>query len=145
MEKNKFDSSKFTTQGHAEKVIKPWGYELHWAVTPDYTGKIIHLNKGMRVSLQYHDNKSESHLLISGRVKYFADDQNGEYTDFEMEFNKGYTIVPFQRHRFEALEDSDIIEVSTPEKGITFRIEDDYSRTNETEEIRKQPGRGWKS
>ncbi len=62
-----------------------------------------------------------------------------------MEFGKGYTIVPFQCHRFEALEDSDIIEVSTAEKGTTFRLEDDYSRSDETEQIRKQPGRGWNS
>jgi mannose-6-phosphate isomerase-like protein (cupin superfamily) len=143
MEKSKFDFSKFSIEGHSIKLEKPWGWEIHWASTPEYVGKLIHLEKGKKVSLQYHDNKNESHLLISGKVKYYADDNNGEYTSFDMEKGVGYTVVSFQRHRFEALEDSDIIEVSTPEKGTTYRLEDDYSRTDETEEIRKQPRRGW--
>lgn len=144
MEKSQFDSSKFSIEPHAERLEKPWGWEIHWAKTSEYVGKLIHLNKGKKVSLQYHDSKSESHFLISGKVKYYADDNSGNYTSFEMEFGKGYTVVPFQRHRFEALEDSDIIEVSTPERGTTFRLEDDFARNDETEEIRNQPGRGWK-
>lgn len=143
MEKNKFDSSDFSIQGKAEKVVKPWGYEIHWAVTPEYTGKLIHINKGKRLSLQYHDQKKETQLLLSGKVTVWMDNEQGNYVPVDMEIGRGYTIVPHQRHRLEAKEDSDIIEVSTPEKGTTFRLEDDFARSDETEEVRKQPGRGW--
>ncbi len=60
-----------------------------------------------------------------------------------MEKEKGYTIAVGQRHRLHAIEDSDIMEVSTPEIGNTIRSEDDYNRGDETEEVRKDPNRGW--
>jgi len=144
MEKSQFDAKNFSTEGKVERLEKPWGYELHWARTPEYAGKLIHIDKGKRISLQYHDQKMESHFLLKGKVTYWMDDASGEYVPIDMEIGKGYAIVPFQRHRFEAHEDSDIVEVSTPEKGTTFRPEDDFNRGNETEEVRKEPGRGWK-
>ncbi|HEY4694518.1 MAG TPA: cupin [Candidatus Nanoarchaeia archaeon] len=144
MEKNQFDASNFTIDGKAEQVDKPWGWEIHWAKTPEYVGKLLHIKQGKRLSLQYHDQKTESEFLIKGKVTLWLDNLEGEYTPVEMEIGKGYTIVPFQRHRFEAQEDSEIIEVSTPEKGTTYRLEDDFKRPDETEELRSQPGRGWK-
>jgi len=143
MEKNQFDSSKFSIEPQATRVEKPWGYEIHWAQTPDYVGKFIHLNKGKRFSLQYHDEKLETQMLISGKARYYLDNNQGEYVSVDMEIGKGYTIQPFQRHRVEAIEDCDIVEVSTLEKGTTFRLDDDYKRPDETEEIRKEPNRGW--
>lgn len=145
MEKNQFDYSKFKIDPHAEKINKPWGWEIHWAKEPDYVGKFLHINKGKRFSLQYHDQKIETQILISGKVTYWLDNDQGELTSVNMEIGKGYTVVPFQRHRMEAFEDSEIVEVSTSEKGTTYRLEDDYNRTDETEKIRKEPNRGWNS
>ncbi|HSX57935.1 MAG TPA: hypothetical protein VLE47_01525 [Candidatus Saccharimonadales bacterium] len=143
MEKSKFDFSKFSIEGHSEKLEKPWGYELHWTKDQPYVGKLLHINKGTKLSLQYHDQKQETEFLIKGSVKLWIDDENGEFVSVDMETGVGYQIAPFQRHRFEALEDSDIIEVSTPEKGTTYRLEDDYNRSDETEEVRREPNRGW--
>jgi mannose-6-phosphate isomerase len=144
MEKSQFDTSKFKIGEEVKKVDKPWGYEIHWAQTDDYTGKIIHINKGKRLSLQYHDKKEETEMLLSGRATIWMDNEEGEYTPIEMREGYSYHIAPLQRHRLEALEDSDVVEVSTPEKGTTFRLDDDFQRGDETEKIREQPGRGWK-
>jgi mannose-6-phosphate isomerase len=127
------------TKPFVEKVEKPWGYEL--ILTPSdspVTGKILHLNQGARLSYQYHDQKKESLTLINGRAKIILDDQ-----EEEMEPQKGYFIAPFQKHRVQGMTDCDIMEVSTKEEGTTVRLQDDYQRPNETEELRKQPNRGW--
>lgn len=145
MEKNQFDYSKFSIDPHADKLEKPWGWEIHWAKEPGYVGKFLHLNKGKRFSLQYHDQKIETQILLSGKVTYWLDNNQGELTPINMEIGKGYTVVPFQRHRMEAIEDSEIVEISTPESGTTFRLDDDYHRDDETEQVRSEPGRGWKS
>lgn len=122
-----------------EKVEKPWGYELILN-PPDFlvTGKILHLKKGARLSYQYHETKQEVLCLIKGRAKIIFNDQ-----EFEMELNKGYLIKPLDKHRFQGITDCDIMEASTPETGTTFRLQDDYQRPDETEEVRKQPNRGW--
>ena len=130
---------------YIKRVEKPWGYELHF--TPDdlpYMGKILHINKGKRISLQIHDKKIESWYKIVGRVTMILGDENGNLFEREMEDGVGYTTKVNQKHRLFAIEDSDILEVSTPEIGTTYRLEDDYARGNETEEVRKDPQRGWK-
>lgn len=140
-----FDKSKFTNESYVKKIEKPWGYEIIFTQGDlPYTGKILHINAGKRLSLQYHDQKLETQFLISGRCLRISDNQNGDLIDIEMEKFKGYTINIGQRHRLQAIEDCDVFEVSTPEIGNTYRLDDDYKRSTETEEIRKQPGRGWK-
>jgi len=122
-----------------EKVEKPWGYEL--ILTPPdspITGKILHVKKDARWSYQYHETKQESLCLIKGQAKLIFNDQ-----ELEMELNKGYFIKPLDKHRVQGITDCDIMEVSTPEAGTTVRLQDDYQRPNETEEVRKQPNRGW--
>ncbi len=139
------DKSKFTNAPYAKRVEKPWGYEIHWA--PEnlpYMGKIIHITAGKRLSLQIHDKKQETQMLISGQCNLIQDDPSGNLITIKMEQNKGYTAAIGQRHRLHAVSDCDIIEVSTPEIGNTYRLEDDYARGTETEEIRKDPNRGWK-
>jgi mannose-6-phosphate isomerase len=125
------------------RVEKPWGWEVIWADRAGYTGKIIHVLAGKRLSLQYHENKTETQSLLSGRAILVLEDAAGGLREIPMQPGAGYTISPFQLHRLVAIEDSDVIEVSTPERGTTVRIEDDYQRTDETEEVRAQPGRGW--
>lgn len=142
---NNFDKSKFTNEPYVKKIEKPWGYEIIFTQENlPYAGKILHINAGKRLSLQYHDRKQETQFLISGRCLRISDNQNGDLIEIEMEKFKGYTISIGQRHRLQAIEDCDVFEVSTPEIGNTYRLEDDYKRSTETEEIRKQPSRGWK-
>lgn len=126
--------------GYVKKVPKPWGYEIHF--TPDnlpYMGKILHIEAGKRISLQYHDQKQESWYLLKGKVTMILDG-----VEVNMEEGLGYTTNVGQKHRLIGVEDADILEVSTPEIGNTYRLEDDYKRPTETEELRKDPNRGWK-
>lgn len=124
---------------------KPWGYELHWVEEDKpYMGKILHIDAGKRLSLQYHDKKQESWFLMSGQAKIIWEDTNGNLVETEMQPGMGYTCQTGQKHRLAGITDCDIIEVSTPEIGNTYRLEDDYERPTETEEMRKDPNRGWK-
>ena len=122
-----------------ERIEKPWGWEL--LLTPPespVTGKILHLNQGARLSYQYHEKKAETLCLLNGQAKIILNDEEAE-----MEPQKGYFIKPGDKHRFQGITDCDILEVSTKEEGTTVRLEDDYQRPNETDELRKQPNRGW--
>lgn len=141
---SKFDKSTFSTKPYIKRVDKPWGYELHW-VPEDapYMGKVLHIDGGRRLSLQVHDAKSESWFLMSGQAKVIWENEKGELVETEFETGKGYTTHVGQRHRLVGITDCDILEVSTPEIGTTWRLEDDYKRPDETEEMRKKPNRGW--
>lgn len=133
-----FDKKTFLTDSFVKRIDKPWGYEIHW--TPDtlpYMGKLIHVNAGARLSLQVHDKKQESWFLINGRGKVIWENTSGELIETELEKNKGYSCALGQRHRLAGITDCDIIEVSTPELGTTFRLEDDYKRPDETPDQRK--------
>jgi mannose-6-phosphate isomerase-like protein (cupin superfamily) len=128
-----YDRSNFSTDPYVRRIEKPWGWELHW--TPaglPYAGKLLHINAGARLSLQVHDSKSESWLLISGRAKVVWEDERGELVETELEAGRGYACTSGRRHRLIGISDCEIIEVSTPEMGTTWRLEDDYSRPHET-------------
>ncbi|TSC54170.1 MAG: mannose-6-phosphate isomerase [Microgenomates group bacterium LiPW_31] len=134
----------FFTKPFQLKIEKPWGYEIILTPPePSVTGKIEHVNAGCRCSLQYHDKKQETLILITGKAIIYLEDDRGNLREIEMEPRKGYFIKPFQKHRFKGITDCDIFEASTKEEGNTIRLEDDYSRPTETEEIRKLPNRGW--
>ncbi len=133
------DKFSFSNQPFSKKVDKPWGYEIIF--TPPhlpYTGKIIHINAGKRLSLQVHDKKQESWILKNGHAKVVWESQNGELVETELKEDEGYTLVIGQKHRLVGVTDCDIFEVSTPETGTTYRLEDDYKRPDETEEMRTQ-------
>lgn len=138
------DKTKFKNPPFIKRVEKPWGYELIF--TPEtcpYTGKIMHVNAGTRQSLQIHDKKQETYFLASGKGGAIIENDKGELEKIEFEPGKGYTTMVGQKHRIFAITDCDIWEVSTPELGNTYRLEDDYARPTETEEMRKDPNRGW--
>jgi mannose-6-phosphate isomerase-like protein (cupin superfamily) len=138
------DKNGFTNQPYIKRVEKPWGYELIF--TPDnlpYTGKIMHIEAGKRLSLQVHDTKQESYWLASGECNLVIENTKGEMDIIQMEKGKGYTMMIGQKHRHQAVTDCDVFEVSLPETGNTYRLEDDYARPTETEEMRKDPNRGW--
>lgn len=137
---------KFNTKPYLKRVEKPWGYEVHF--TPDnlpYMDKIHYIKASKRLSLQIHDKKIESWFLKKGRAKIIWENENGDLVETEMEEGYGYTCQIGQKHRLLGITDCEIIEVSTPEIGNTYRLEDDYARPTETEELRKDPNRGWKS
>jgi mannose-6-phosphate isomerase len=136
--------SYFSILPYQKKVEKPWGFEILF--TPEKAqavGKLLHIKAGCRLSFQYHDEKEETGVLISGQAHLLIEDQNGQMQEVDMEPKKGYFITPFQKHRYIAVTDCDIFESSTKESGNTFRLEDDYKRDTETEEVRKDPNRGW--
>jgi quercetin dioxygenase-like cupin family protein len=110
------------------RVEKPWGYELHWAKTDRYVGKVIHVNKGHALSLQYHNIKDETIFLWSGKL-LFEIDVNGQLEKREMKPGEAVHITPKTIHRMTAIEDSDILEASTPELHDVVRLEDRYGRT----------------
>ncbi|KPJ85467.1 hypothetical protein AMJ57_02955 [Parcubacteria bacterium SG8_24] len=136
--------SAFSTAPEARRIGKPWGYEiLYTAEDLPWTGKILFIRAGSRLSLQYHDEKEEVLCLFSGRATIWLENREGEVERRSMEERRGYRIRVGQRHRIEAVEDSIVLEVSDPETGNTFRLEDDHARGTETEQIRREADRGW--
>lgn len=130
---------KFNNKPYSRKIEKPWGWEIHW-VSDDkpYMGKLLHIKAGYRLSLQYHDKKQESWLLMGGRAKVIWDGDDGELMETELVRGKGLTCDLQQRHRLVGVTDCDIIEVSTPEIGTTYRLDDDYDRTGKNEDEKER-------
>jgi mannose-6-phosphate isomerase-like protein (cupin superfamily) len=122
---------------YGQTIEKPWGWELLWT-RPDspYAGKVIHVNAGCRLSLQVHEEKHESWLLIRGEARVIWDNPGGDLEEKDLQPGVGYTCRPGQRHRLVGVTDCDIVEVSTPEVGTTWRLEDDFGRSHETERVR---------
>lgn len=132
-----FDPSNFSTSPYVKRVEKPWGYELHWVpADAPYMGKVIHINQGARLSLQVHDAKQESWLVMSGKAAVLWENEKGELVQTDLEPGQGYSTKLGQRHRLIGVTDCDVVEVSTPEEGTTWRLEDDYTRPHETPEQR---------
>jgi mannose-6-phosphate isomerase len=111
------------------RVDKPWGYELHWAKTERYVGKILHVRAGHALSLQYHNIKDETIYLHAGKM-LFELERDGELTTREMQPGDSVRITPKTVHRMTAIEDCDVLEVSTPELDDVVRIEDRYGRVD---------------
>tara|TARA_B100001123_G_scaffold446424_1_gene600844 strand:+ start:351 stop:707 length:357 start_codon:yes stop_codon:yes gene_type:complete len=116
-------------KSNVKRVEKPWGYELHWARTERYVGKIIHVDAGQALSLQYHNVKDETVMLWKGRLE-FEITHKEKPEKFIMEPGDTVHVSPKTVHRMTAIEDSDIIEVSTPELDDVVRLEDRYGRTD---------------
>lgn len=132
-----FETSHFTNDAYVKRIDKPWGYELHWVPEgAPYMGKVLHVNQGARLSLQLHDEKQESWFVMSGTAAVIWENAAGELIQTELEPGKGYSTQVGQRHRLVGITDTDILEVSTPELGTTWRLEDDYARPHETPEQR---------
>jgi mannose-6-phosphate isomerase-like protein (cupin superfamily) len=113
----------------ARRVEKPWGYELIWAQTDCYAGKLLVVETGKRLSLQLHRVKDETIYVASGRLRLYLENDEGEIVTREMGPGDHSHIPVGRRHRFEAIERVEIIEVSTPELDDVVRFEDDYGRT----------------
>lgn len=134
-----FDPKDFSNSPYVKRVKKPWGYELHFVPEDKpYMGKLLHINKNARLSLQYHDKKMESWWIVNGQAKVIWDNNKGELIETELQDGQGYTTSIGQRHRLVGITNCDIIEISTPEMGTTYRLEDDYKRPDETPQQRKK-------
>ncbi len=113
-----------------KRIEKPWGYELIWAKTTKYVGKILHVNKGHRLSLQHHLIKEETILISKGKIEFQYENDKGKLESHILAAGQKYHILPLRKHRMIALEDTDIFEVSTPELDDVVRFEDAYGRTD---------------
>ena len=110
------------------KVDKPWGYELIYAHTDRYAGKILHVDAGQALSLQYHEDKDETLYLLQGDYELFVE-EDGEMVERHIREGEAYHIPAGTRHRMVAGENGcDILEVSTPELDDVVRLEDRYGR-----------------
>ena len=109
------------------RVDKPWGYEIIWARTDRYVGKILHIEPGHVLSLQYHNKKDESIYVLKGDIILRI--RNADAT-VERRLRQGETfhIPPKLVHQFEAVEASDLLEASTPEIDDIVRLQDRYGR-----------------
>ena len=110
-------------------VDKPWGYEVIWAHTDRYVGKVLHINKDESLSYQYHVVKDETIRLLSGVLEMDIE-HKGERQKLRLAPGECLHIVPGMRHRMIAIEDCDVLEVSTPELDDVVRLEDRYGRAD---------------
>ncbi|MFC1954282.1 cupin [Chloroflexota bacterium] len=107
---------------------KPWGYELLFAHTPDYAGKLIFVKKGHRLSLQYHNKKDESIYIYEGKALLEIGGEGEQLIQSEVSSGYCFQVPPMTRHRLQAIEDTMLFEVSTPELEDVERLDDDYGR-----------------
>lgn len=117
------------TTHEVKRVDKPWGYEVWWARGPSYVGKVLHINRGESLSLQYHREKDETVMVWNGRMR-FEHFRDGEAPmSIELGPGQAFHIAPGLRHRMVAIEDTDVFEVSTPQLEDVVRLEDRYGRS----------------
>ena len=112
-------------------VPKPWGYELIFAKTSDYVGKILHINRGEALSLQYHEMKEETLYVVAGELRLTVE-WEGDRRVITLRKGEAFHIPPRMIHRMEAIVDTDLAEVSTPQLDDVVRLEDRYGRVGTT-------------
>jgi mannose-6-phosphate isomerase len=110
------------------RVEKPWGHELIWAHTDRYVGKMLVIETGKRLSLQRHEVKDESILVVSGRLRLWLEDDDGVVRTEELGPGAARHVAVGRIHRYEAVARCELMEVSTPELDDVVRIEDDFGR-----------------
>ena len=113
---------------NARRVEKPWGHELIWAHTDRYVGKVIVIEAGKRLSLQRHVVKDESIFIIAGRLRLTLEDETGVIGVVELGAGDHHHVPTGRIHRFEAVERTELMEISTPELDDVIRLEDDFGR-----------------
>ena len=117
----------------ARRVEKPWGHELIWAHTDQYVGKVLVIEAGQRLSLQYHEQKDESIYVVAGLLRLHLENDAGVVETEDLGPGDHRRIPTGRRHRFEAIERAELMEVSTPELDDVVRIEDDFGREGTSE------------
>jgi mannose-6-phosphate isomerase-like protein (cupin superfamily) len=126
---NLLDLDRFAAD--VTKVEKPWGYEIIYASTDRYCGKVLFVRAGEQLSLQFHREKDETIYVQSGRIELEIGEP-GRPTDIEVVGpGHAFRLEPGMVHRWRALEDSVILEVSTPHLDDVVRLDDRYGRADE--------------
>lgn len=110
-----------------QRVDKPWGYELRFAHTERYAGKVLFIKRGSQLSLQYHERKDEAFLVQSGQLELVLG-RGAEQRVERLGPDDAWHVAPGTVHRFRAVSDCLLFEVSTPELDDVVRLEDDYGR-----------------
>ena len=110
------------------RVEKPWGYELIWAHSGRYVGKILHINAGGALSYQYHRVKEETIYVLRGVLTLHVSEDDSPPRVMELREGEAFHITPGLRHRFQAKAEVDLLEASTPELDDVVRLEDLYGR-----------------
>jgi mannose-6-phosphate isomerase len=116
------------------RVDKPWGWELVWAETDHYVGKVLFVKAGESLSLQFHRVKDEAWYVQSGRAKIELGEAGEAVLNEEVVAAPAFFhFTPGTVHRITALDDTTIIEVSTPHLDDIVRLDDSYGREGTTE------------
>jgi mannose-6-phosphate isomerase-like protein (cupin superfamily) len=110
------------------RVEKPWGHEVWWAATDAYAGKLLHVGGGHELSLQMHREKDESSYVLSGRLRLTRGADADHLTEEEIGPGFSWRVEPGTVHSIAALEDSVVLEVSTPHLDDVVRLSDPYGR-----------------
>lgn len=113
-----------------ERVEKPWGYEIIWAKTDKYAGKILHINSGHKLSLQYHEKKMETIYILNGKLRLDYKIGDDLYSK-TLSPGESYHVNPGDIHRFICDDDQEfveLVEVSTSELNDVIRLQDFYGR-----------------
>ena len=124
---NKKDTKPASGRVNVVRVPKPWGHETIWAHSDRYVGKILHINAGQELSVQYHTKKDETVHLLSGEISYRVK-TNELLEDMRLRVGESFRITPGTVHQMVALTDCDVLEVSTPELNDVVRLSDKYGR-----------------
>ena len=118
-----------TDEHEIQIKLKPWGREIWFAHTNKYAGKILEVKKDHRYSLQYHEKKAETQYVRAGKVKFTYGTDSQHLQEKILNAGDKIEVHPYTIHRLEALEDSKVFEVSTPDLDDVVKIEDDYGRS----------------
>ena len=110
------------------RVEKPWGYELIWADTSEYVGKLLHIDAGEALSMQYHERKDETIHLLSGEMRFSAGASEADLEDINLRAGESFHVSTGTVHRMVAITDCDVLEASTPHLDDVVRLEDRYGR-----------------
>ena len=124
---SKKDTKPASGRVNVVRVPKPWGHETIWAHSDRYVGKILHINAGQELSVQYHNKKDETVHLLSGEISYRVK-TNELLEDMRLRVGESFRITPGTVHQMVAVTDCDVLEVSTPELDDVVRLSDKYGR-----------------
>ena len=110
------------------RIDKPWGHEIWYAWTDRYVGKILHVRQGGRLSLQYHREKDETSYVLKGRLLLTRGPSVDRLAVTEVGEGFAWRSRPGEIHTIEGVEETDVLEVSTPELDDVVRLQDLYGR-----------------
>ena len=114
------------------RIDKPWGHEIWWAWTDQYVGKILHVDAGHRLSVQYHEHKDETSYVLRGSLTLFKGESADALTETPVGPGAQWRNLPGEIHTIEAIEDAQVLEVSTNHLDDVVRLTDSYGRQGTT-------------